>query len=558
MDASKLTTELLLGRLSLPGNQLESLTFCHSTPEGIEAFLADLPAANPPELLNRLYRAVPEIAALKGSPETRLAMLQLIEPVIFHHTDLLTERLTVTDKTARQLSLALALLKNLAMGYKSLLTDLLAANDAEPGQLATVTRLAIGALSRMLTTSWRCYITPPANAWREIHALYMVARVRGFETLTPFSAQAVNNQSLSPRAAYLRILLVAAADPARFSPRDLKLLLGFLDSHAQFAVLMDDDGEGLFVIDQDSDIGPVQRTRVARAPARAIGLDSAALITHVERYLGPGEINLPPRLMRQLRRYWTSEITRTDEHRADLQQMDAVFGLSRIHRLLSRTARIDDFVTRSHAAAVRSGLHIHAPGDFAPEKIWQDTRENEPVSRGTWLRATRSNPDDPIQFTTNNKAVKEDPVAIHRATRINVSERGTRIELPSPPDNLSPGELVALRGADSDAWRLGLVRWTRTTANLTRLAGIELLAGAFTPCASALIKEGHRVSAYFPGFLAGTPDSGETLLLPAMPFLEGHEALTLNSQIRARVQLADTLEATQQLSLFRIARLSDD
>ena len=554
MESPTSSPEPLLGRLSVPASRLEALSFCDTSLGGIEGFLTDLPAANTPEVLNRLYRAVPEVAALRGDRERRLAMLLRLQPAIFHHVDQLTERLSVTDKTARQLSLALALLKNLALGYKSVVVDLLSGGAESHQRLAGAIQLAISALSRMMTTSWLCFVNPPANLWREIHALFLIARARGIEKLTPFSAQSVDNPALAPRTAYLRILLVAAADPARLSPRDLKLLLGFLDSYAQHADLLYQGESALFTIDPDRDRGPILSTRMRASSPAFIGLDSARLVTHIDRYLAPSEIDLPPRLLIQVRRHWSSEILRREEHREERQQVNAVFGLSRLHRLLTQTANIDDFVSRSQVLALRAGQHLLSLEDTTPRRTWQDSRESEPDSGSNWLHSSRGNPDDPITYTPQHKQKPGDAVNVLDATQVNSSEHGACIELGTAPDNLSPGELVAIRVAGNGPWRVGLVRWTRTTASFSRLAGIEFLDLATTPCAVALIRDNQRASAFFPAFLARPGDGEENLLVPSLPFTQGSQVLLIDGKQRGGARLTRAIEATHQLTLFHIER----
>lgn len=558
MKSPTLSIASLLKRLSLPTNRLDALSFCSPTLEGIDRFLSDLPVANTPEVLNRLYRAVPEVAALSADAEHQLAMLLRLQPTIFHHVDQLTERLIVTDKTARQLSLALALLKNLALGYKAVVVELLPDSaEHSPVQhqlLANALQLALSALARMLTTSWLCFVNPPANLWREIHALFLIARACCVETLTPFSSLSIDNPSLAPRTAYLRILLVSAADPARLSPRDLKLLLSFLDRHAQHAELFYQGENTLFVIDPDKDRGPILRTRMRTASPTFIGFDSTRLVTYIDRHLTSSEINLPPRLLIQVRRYWSTEILRREEHREERQQVRAVFGLSRLHRLLTQTANIDDFVSRNQLLALRAGQPLLPIEDTLPHRTWQDSRENEPGIDISWLRFSRNNPDLPISYTPQLKQKPETTAGFLDATQVNISDHGTCIELGTMPDNLSPGELVAIQDPGSPQWRLGLVRWTRITTSFSRLAGIEFLNLGTLPCAIALIRDSQRASAFFPAFLTRSDSGEESLLVPSLPFTEGNQALLIEGQQRHGVRLNRTIEATPQVTLFDLGR----
>lgn len=552
MDSSTPSAKSLLARLSVPANRTRTLSFCDASQDGIDVFLADLPVANSPEVLNRLYRAVPEVAALEGDCGLRLTLLQRLQPVIFHHVEQLTDRLTVTDKTARQLSLAMALLKNLALGYKSVVADLVSTGSDDRQQLAAALQLAIKALSRMMTTSWQCFVNPPANLWREIHTLFLLAGAQNVEKLTPFSAQDHADPGQAPRTAYLRILLVAAADPARLSPRDLKQLLNFLDTYAHHAELVSPCENPLFIIDPNRDRGPILSTRMRASSPSFIGLDSNRLATFIDRYLAPSEIQLSPRLLAQVRRYWSTAILRREEHREQREQIQVVFGLSRLHRLITETANIDAFVSHCQVNALRAGQRLLSIEDTRPQNMWHDTRESDPSVN--WLQPAHRNPEDPIAYTPLAAQKSGDHPTIFEATQVNISEHGACIEIGTAPDNLTPGELVAIRADSSARWRMGLVRWTRTTAAFSRLAGMEFFDLTTYPCAVALIRNNQRTSAFFPAFLARPGNGEENLLVPSLPFTEGSQVLLIEARQRGGARLTEIIEATHQLTLFHIER----
>lgn len=552
MDAQPPVQNPLIRRLSLPTDPVSTLSFCATSLAGVAVFLDELPRTNNAEVLNRLYRAMPEIAALDCEPRVKIDMLNLLRPVILQYTDQLTARIAISEKTTKQVSLALALLKNLARGYKTIIVDLQSAGLEQQSLLAGAIEHAIAVLAKMLTTCWHCFLTPPANLWREIHALYLFAHER--DCATPFP---LSNQALGPRAAYLRILLMAAADPARFTAADLKRLQAFLDTHAHFATLEEPAENALFVVDTNSDQGPLLSAKrpdngQSSPPAGLLGLGSGDLVAYIDRH-AHADLSLPRRLIPQLRRYWSTEIMREEDHIDDHSKVSVVFGLARLHRLLTATRNINEYATRCQvlqtSATQRGSKPALTPLEI-PTRTWHDAPENDISPSLTWLQPSRANPDDPIQYTPLGAEPGEDRIQATAATRINTSKRGACLELAAPPADLAPGELVGINTADDKQWRIGLVRWARTTARLTRLVGIQFLSADITPCAVAMVRSKSAPATHFPGLILNQSGQPRDLLVPSMPFTDHCQVdiLTLHRHVTAALSSAQ--ETTFHLSLF--------
>lgn len=555
MDAQPHLQDPLIQRLSLPPAAVSELSFCATSLAGVAVFLDELPRTNVAEVLNRLYRAMPEIAALDCEPRVKIDMLNLLRPVILQYTDHLTVRIAISEKTTKQVSLALALLRNLARGYKTIIVGLQPAGADYRLLLADAIEDAISVLAKMLVTCWQCFLAPPANLWREIHALYLLARSRDCAAPIPLS-----NQALGPRAAYLRILLMAAAEPARFTAADLKRLQAFLETHAHFATLEEPADNALFVIDTDSDQGPLlnaKRPASGRPAEGLLGLRSGDLVTYIDRHAHTADLPLPRRLIPQLRRYWSSEIMREEDHVDDHGKVAVVFGLTRLHRLLTASRNIGEYAARcqvlqASAAAGQPGSMPALNPLEIPTRIWHDAPDNDAPPSATWLQPSRANPDDPIQYTPLVATLGEDLIQPTAATRINTSEKGACLELAAPPDHLAPGELVGINTAEDQQWRVGLVRWTRTTASLTRLLGIQFLSIDITPCAVAMVRGNTPQATYFPGLILDQSGDAADLLVPSMPFTDHCQIDIITSQWRKTATLPPAQETTFHLSLFRL------
>src|SRR5690606_370820 len=141
----------LIARLSLAPQALPALSFCSTSYEGVQGFIADLPRTNTAEVLNRLYKALPEIAGVTLDIETKIALLELMRPISFEYTDNLTATSDINEQNIRQVSPSLALRKKLAMGHKAVAVAAAGTAAQQPQLLASSLHAAITVLSKMLT-----------------------------------------------------------------------------------------------------------------------------------------------------------------------------------------------------------------------------------------------------------------------------------------------------------------------------------------------------------------------------------------------------------------------
>src|SRR5690606_30469309 len=92
------------------------------------------------------------------------------------------------------------------------------------------------------------------------------------------------------------------------------------------------------------------------------------------------DVDLPPRLVALVRRHWSDEVVRGEEHRQDGSPVTAVFGLNRIHRLLTQTLNIDEYVNKAQILAFNAARRLRddASGVLSiPQKTWFDAPETD-------------------------------------------------------------------------------------------------------------------------------------------------------------------------------------
>jgi hypothetical protein len=79
--------------------------------------------------------------------------------------------------------------------------------------------------------AYRVYAPAPDWAWLQMHRLYAIAQERGFARLQ------AQGQEATPEEVYLRSLLLAFAQPAKFAPGDLDQVRFYVDRYAHLASL---------------------------------------------------------------------------------------------------------------------------------------------------------------------------------------------------------------------------------------------------------------------------------------------------------------------------------
>ena len=134
---------------------------------------------------------------------------------------------------AAEVSLGIA--NALALGYKRILADLtrMRLGFGPPKVPSLLIHRCQQSLARILAVSYLSFRPVPANAWFEMHQIYLLARDAGIAN-TPYSDQA---PGFTPEVAYIQVLLLALANPYGFLPGQIALALAFLGDYAHLAKL---------------------------------------------------------------------------------------------------------------------------------------------------------------------------------------------------------------------------------------------------------------------------------------------------------------------------------
>ncbi|MEP7205444.1 MAG: hypothetical protein ABI920_00785 [Casimicrobiaceae bacterium] len=130
----------------------------------------------------------------------------------------------------------LALAHELSVTYKLLL-----AREADRRlvlggnrHLATLLQRSLQSITRTITSSYLAYSPVPANTWLDAHRIYAFAHDRGLHQVGM-----AEDAGRTPERAYVKVLLVALANPYGFAPGQLATVLRYLDANVQWAKLTD-------------------------------------------------------------------------------------------------------------------------------------------------------------------------------------------------------------------------------------------------------------------------------------------------------------------------------
>ncbi len=575
--------ELLLQRLQPPVLNLETLTFARPQVSEIEKFILRLPTTNPAKTAQLLYGALRELNQLKLEPTAKLALIEPLQPHVISCADALTKNTSLSEQTMRAISTAQALLKHLLLGYKAVIAEAAQASEVKPKLIAQAIHGAFVSMNRILLTCWQCYITPPDKFWLELHTLYRIANYFYTDQQTVTWLEGGQKMRSTLTTAYLKPLLLSCANPGHYTPVEIKQIFTFLDKWATLAELTPGHEEGLYVVDLDSDRGPVYASLAGPITANYVRLRNDKLVQALQDHFArehSGDIKLitlPDRIVRNLCEYWDQEKVRTEDHMDDETLVQVVLGLTAIHNELSGYRSVDEFlsdVDKHHNLKAyelfgenTSKLHGKSVGN---EDAWDSGYDTQPrhsapdeKTDATPAPSTSSLPDASVAMP---RATPRPPV-YYQARQLNISERGVCIEFTDAPKQLSPGELIAIKDVSQleNNWTLGITRWVHITPRLKRVAGIEKLKLAVEPCAACVISDQRATSPYLPGLLfqaqARDKMGKQTLadaevIVPSMPFKQRNQISLLSNTREQRYVLGDPTDTTFHLSRFKVKAIA--
>lgn len=467
----------------------------------------------------------------------------------------------------------------LATGFKIAVNDEIAKyarGAGDPAQLQFAIQRALLCLGRVLLGCYRIYAPEPPLLWRDIHTLFRNGEQARLQNQPFYGAPDSDETALSIKQAYLRITVLALANPYHLMQGEADELYPRLGRWVHFVQLQPAAGKlaGVFAVDLGSDLPA--RYLPFKTAAAAVGelrvLELGLLIAAVtEQINAANELlalrrsseTLSTRMQRDMYVRFRASLSdrreRRSERKLTLARLVAVRGLTAAHFLLNgRQPFAPEPETAAPNPKSANSTTLTLLDDSRPTPL-NNPGDNSRASRfvgfdadadDVWRRATLATP-PPEQV--------ERPVqAAMPWNRKNESDGGLALFCAKDsPMQLRVGELVAYADADSAAaaeWRIGATRWLRTRPNGGLELGIQRLAETGHAVAVQAIGGAGKGSEHLRGILIPRVNpvaEAATLLTPAS-FYDVDSLLRLQMQdLVIHIRLTELLEATRLFAHFR-------
>lgn len=228
--------------LTLPALEANPANPPETRPEKVGAWLASLATRDPVEAAHAVADALSKLNRV-AIPETRrFALAERCWSTAEELWPLLERRFAhgaqpLSGEALDAARMVSWLAQELSVAYKHLL-----AREADrrimlggSRQLPIIVQRCLQSVARTITCSYLAYSQVPAKTWLDAHRIYAFAFDRGLHELAISRDQPEDTLE----RLYMRVLLLALANPYGLAPGQLGTVLRYLDSHAHLAKLTD-------------------------------------------------------------------------------------------------------------------------------------------------------------------------------------------------------------------------------------------------------------------------------------------------------------------------------
>ena len=483
----------------------------------LRGWIAALPMANVAAAATRLREGLASTNRQRVDGRQRLALLEAVRPPALQVAGALGQQLAgasfpLPPSKAAPGDLAMALQQELATGYRAALAELCAPRGAVPmlrgGAVVLAGVRALQHAGEVLAGAWRVYRVPPDGSWRALHDVFgFLLSVRLHERSCD---DAGDSRDGSACAHYVRSLLLALANPYRFTPREQESLAGVAAALAPLARLRErGGGEGDIGIDLESDGGPGYLPEERATSGHGVlSLDLAPLLAQLREQLeaggegartialrqrGGSAVHADAALLRRLLQGLGARAERGALRLGGGPALETVFGMRDLHFMLAGEEPFAAFLQRTSGQAM---------GEVA----------------GNW----RTGASDPGGATRRQARVLDQGLGGYRLLWEPGGGDGVRTRVGELVGLALPGECC---GAARE-WMVGVVRWLRTDADHRVDAGVELLARR---ALAAGVRD--------PSAPARTPLRGVVLAPPARGSEADYDTVLTTTEVDAAAQV---------------------
>ncbi|HEY6940985.1 hypothetical protein [Dokdonella sp.] len=458
-------------------------SFAHDA-RALHAWIDALPMANFPIAARRMLDGLQAFNRTRSDGTRRLDALEALRGAV-------AQLATAADKQIvgssfplpaqkRELGeLALGFQSELALGYRLALAEACAPAGSVPflrgKQVALAATRALQHGGEWLNKACLLYRTPPAGAWQALHDVYRyIASLR----LADRAIEDVNG-SIDARTAYVQALLIALANPYRYTQREQGELVALARVLAPLAQLSERGSDGAVVVRTQIDRGPGYLPEESAEPAPdGLSLHLAAMLASVDEQLaavegarsvalrgrgGPAQTIDAP-LARRFLAGWSAHGERNHARVGGGHLLDTVIGLHDLHATLAGGEDFETFMQH-----VRGQVISLADLDYGA--AWAKRA-------GGGMRTVRF-PARVVDQGLGGYRLLWERGSGGESVRARVAEL-VGLSLPAGPD-----------GERGD-WMVGVIRWIRIDDDGRVDAGVELLARRALPVGLRPVDDGRR------------------------------------------------------------------
>lgn len=544
-------------QLAVPDQLLKRLSIGSDNPKKLKAWADALPPINLGESAHQLYQFIQEFNQYQLHYKKRLPLLEIILPYVTHITaslgkHYLNRPLILPEKSRRVASLAQALHGHLANGYKLVALDgLEKIRDKDTRKMvALACTRATDLLGDALLRSHQLYFPVPNKLWLEIHQLYWLCEYHKIENVS-------TDNSATPRAAYLRTLLLATSRPNQLRQQELRQVYDAALEWTQFVDLTQDlNDNSIFATELNMDRAPIYASNVPTQHQGVRYLDTRPLVQHLSQQnqglKGNAAENLSDPLLVHLRHAWISPAERSFQRIKQDGELELCLGPRDAHFFVSGKVHFKQFVSRFRPQSIsldETNLNPYV-------KQQAKSISNDPWSQTLSPQATALGNSVDFSSITNSliKSNTKDPGEhkVYKVKKENASPGGYCLNWQSEtPLQLRAGELVALRDGDPD-WALAIIRWVRQSNKGVQF-GVEVMAPRAEACAAKTVRKQGDESDLLRAFLLPAMDAIQqpiSLLLPAVGFQTGQKVDLFQQNTSTRIVLTEQISGTASFRLF--------
>ena len=564
------STHLQLLRVPTPSKQ--SLSFCDGSPRDLKRWIAGLPKANIGETARQLYQSLVELNQFLTPSENRLQLLELLRPevnFVCQHLErhFLNQAIVLDERPRKVANLCQALQNHLAVGYKLIISRVIARSGKDRDQLLAVAlQRASHSLCSPLIRASQLYCPVPEGLWLELHQLYQIACEQRLQRQVIRDPLARHTQGLSTEQTYITALLLGCARTNQMRQNGIARLAEALEPWSALIKLQaGDDAHSLFVLAPQIDGPPRYKSLYQSSELHnLLGIDTQPLVDAIKEYLElpdsersksrlliPEGISLD--LLQHVAAAWGDIAERTFQRTPGHGNLTLCIGMTALHFFLSGRRSFGEVLKRP----VEIGAAVFKPATGEPD-VWSNAFDAQRSAADEIhfeeIQYTKVSPGEQAPPESNGENYPTFALAI-----VNHSPGGYCLSWPKDvPSQLQAGELLGVQDSPSQGWSVAIVRWIRQVRGGGTQMGIELIAPHARPCGLQLLRKGDQNSQFLRALLLpeiSAISRPASLITPRLPFQEGSKVLINDHGEEHRAVLTRKQVSTGSFSQFEYHRV---